>query len=209
MTRRRLRGLTLIELMVTLAIVVLLILAAAPSFTMAFVNSGIRGTGEAILSGIQLARSEAVSRNARVRFQLTDTLDGSCALSTAGRNWVINLDPNANLNEVEGLCDSAPYDDSLPLADQDPPYILQTRPTVGRGDTLLAASQASLVFNGVGRLAEIPAGNVTIDISNPAAGDCAEEGGEVSCLRIVVSPAGQARMCNPARAAGDPQACLP
>ena len=202
MKRPASRGLPLVELIVAMAIVALLVLAAAPSFTAAITNQRIRGTAEAVLSGIQLARSEAVSRNARVRFQLTSTLDGSCVLSTAGANWVVNLDPNAKANEVEGLCDRAPDDANAP-------FILQTRPATGAGGMVVAATQASLVFNGLGRLAEVPAGNVAVDISNPAGGACAETGGEVTCLRIVVSPLGQARMCNPDPnlPAGDPRIC--
>lgn len=201
MSARPQRGLTLVELLVTLAIVAMLVMAAVPSFTGAIVNSRIRATGEAILTGIQLAKSEAVARNARVRFQLTSTLDGSCALSTTGANWVINLDPNADATEVEGRCNAAPSDAAAP-------FILQTRPAAsGSGSTQVAATQSSLVFTGLGRLAEVPAGNVVINLTNPAGGTCADIGGDVSCLRIVVSPAGQARMCNPARDPGDPQAC--
>lgn len=208
MNRRRARGLTLIELIVTMSIVALLVLAAAPMLGNAFVNSRIRATGEAVLSGIQLARSEAVSRNARVRFQLTSTLDGGCALSVNGLNWVINLDPDADSTEVEGACNAPPVDDQQPLADQ-APFILQTRPASASGNTQVEASQASLVFNGLGRLAEVPAGNVTINISNPVAGACTADGGEITCLRIVVSTLGQARMCNPdpGLPAGDPRRC--
>lgn len=202
MSQRRARGFTLVELIVTMAILALLVLAAVPMFGNAFVNSRIRGTGEAILTGIQLARSEAVSRNARVRFQLTSTLDGGCVLSNAGLNWVVNLDPNAAATEVEGRCNANPDD-------QVAPFILQTRPAASSGTTQVAATQPSLVFNGLGRLAEVPPGNVTIELTNPAAGACWADGGEVSCLRIVVSPAGQARMCNPdpALPAGDPRRC--
>lgn len=204
MTRRTSRGVTLVELMVTLAIVALLVLASLPTFSLAFVNSRIRSTGEALLTGLQLAKSEAVGRNARVRFQLTTSLDAACAPSANGANWVVNLDPNANVDEVTGLCDRAPNDQAAP-------FILQARPAAaGTGtNTQVAATQSSLVFNGLGRLAEIPPGNVTIDITNPNGGVCRAAGGEVTCLRIVISTLGQARMCNPdpGLPANDPRRC--
>lgn len=203
MTGKPSRGLTLVELLVTLAIVAMLVLASVPSFTGAIINSRIRATGEALMTGIQLAKSEAVSRNARVRFQLTSTLDNGCVLAANGTNWVINVDVAANPTQVEGLCDAAP-DDAVA------PFILQTRPgATGSGTTQVAATQASMVFNGLGRLAEVPAGNIVIDLTNPAGGNCAAAGGDVVCLRIVVSTIGQARMCNPDPdlAAGDPRAC--
>lgn len=203
MKRRPSHGLTLIELLVTLAIVALLVLAAVPSFNGAIVNSRIRSTGEAVLNGLQAAKSEAVARNARVRFQLTDTLDGACVLSNTGANWVINVDAAANPTEVEGLCDRAPNDAVAP-------FILQKRSAAtGTGSSQVAATQPSLVYNGLGRLADVPPGNVIINVSNPAGGTCAEVGGDVVCLRIVVSPIGQARMCNPdpGLPASDPRRC--
>lgn len=207
MTRHPSRGVTLVELMVTLAIVALLVLASVPSFTGAIVNSRIRANGESLMAGIQFAKSEAVSRNARVRFQLTSSLDSSCVVTATGTNWVVKLDPNANPTEVEGRCNAAPIVDdpnNPPVA----PFILQTRPGAsGPGAAQVAATQASLVFSGLGRLADVPAGNVVINLTNSSGGTCAEFGGDVTCLRIVVSPIGQARMCNPARTAGDPQAC--
>lgn len=209
MTRDRSRGMTLVELLVTLAIVALLVLASVPAFTGAVTNSRIRANGESLMTGIQFAKSEAVARNARVRFQLTSTLDASCVVAANGANWVVKLDPNADPTEVEGNCDAAPIVDdpnNPPVA----PFILQTRSgTSGPGSTQVAATQPSLVFNGLGRLADVPAGNVVINITGPAGGSCAESGGEVICLRIVVSPVGQARMCNPdpGLPASDPRRC--
>ena len=76
-TRRAQGGLTLVELMVTLTIFGALLLLGLPSFSAWLQNSRIRVTSEAVLAGLQFAKAEAVARNARVRFQLTDTLDNS------------------------------------------------------------------------------------------------------------------------------------
>lgn len=195
------RGMTLVEVIVTMTILGLLLMLGAPSFSAWLQNSRIRTTSEAILAGLQFAKSEAVARNTRVRFQLTDTLDNSCALSTAGRNWVVNLDPNANVGEVAGLCASAPSNTVAP-------FIIQTRSGAeGSGNITVAAGASSIAFNGLGRPTPPPAGDVVINISNPGGGDCAAVGGPMTCLRIVVSPAGQVRMCNPTFPAGEPQAC--
>lgn len=204
------RGFSLIELIVVMAIMALMMMMAAPSFSVWITNSRIRVTAESVLSGLQAAKSEAVARNTRVRFQLTSSLDNTCVLSATGVNWVINLDPNVDASEVEGLCATPPN----PLASQanaaDAPYILQTRPAAGSGSTALAATASSLVFNGLGRIAPpLPAGNITIDINNPTGGTCYAVGGELTCLRIVITPAGQVRMCdpNPDLPAGDPRIC--
>ena len=137
---RRVRGFNLIELMVGLAIFSLLLAYALPSFNQWLQSSRIRTTAEAVLAGLQTAKAEAVARNQRVRFQLTSTLDGACVIDPPGRNWVVNLDPDADDDVVEGDCDSAPSDTVAPR-------ILQTRPAgEGSGTAVVATNVASLVF---------------------------------------------------------------
>lgn len=201
MARTAARGVTLVEVIVVMAIFTMLVMMAAPSLTGWVINARIRTTAEAMQSGLQLAKSEAVARNTRVRFQLTSTLDSSCVAAANGVNWVVNLDPNANPAEVEGACNSTP-------SDVNAPFILQTRPAAaGSGTSQVAATAASVVFNGLGRPVPAPAGNITIAVTNPAGGTCTSVGGDVTCLSIVITPAGQIRMCNPAFPATDPQGC--
>lgn len=64
------RGVTLIELMIGLAIVAIVLALGVPSFSVWIQNSRLRNAAESILSGMQLARAEAVTRNAPVRFVL-------------------------------------------------------------------------------------------------------------------------------------------
>lgn len=83
--RRASRGVTLVELMVGLAIVAILAMAAAPSFSDYIANSRLRESGNVLYSQALLAQSEAIKRNTVVR------------LSTNGsRVQVIDLtDPDA------------------------------------------------------------------------------------------------------------------
>jgi type IV fimbrial biogenesis protein FimT len=70
----RQQGVTLIELMVTLAILVILATIGMPSFTSFLRNTELRSSSESVYQGLQLARAEAVRRNVRVRFVIgTDT----------------------------------------------------------------------------------------------------------------------------------------
>ncbi len=202
LNRRRVpRGMTLIEVLVGLTLLAIILVLGAPSFSTWLTNSRLRTTTESVLAGLQLAKAEAVARNGRVRFQLVSSLDGECELSDTGANWVVNLDPTNDPAAVEGACDAE-------ASDTVAPRIVQTRPAAeSAGSTQVAASAATLVFNGLGRLTPVPAGDVTIDVSNPSAGDCAADGGQITCLRIVVSPAGQIRMCNPKFELPDPQGC--
>lgn len=63
-------GVTLIELMITLVVLGVLVFLALPSYTIWIQNTQIRTAGEAILSGLTLARSEAVRRNTSVELRM-------------------------------------------------------------------------------------------------------------------------------------------
>lgn len=74
------KGFTLIELMIGLGLVGLLTLLAVPAFQHWVQNSQIRNGAEGIMNGMQIARAEAVRRNANIQFVMT-----------AGSGWTIAL----------------------------------------------------------------------------------------------------------------------
>lgn len=184
------RGVSLIELCIALAIFTVLLVMAVPSFSIWVSNSKIRATAEAIHNGLQLARAAAVQRNAVVRFQLTSSLSGGCALSAIDSNWVVSLD------DPSGACANTPSDTVAPR-------IIQSRPAAeGSGNTVVAAGQSAIAFNGLGRQVAIGGAalaNVVINISNATVG--------TRPLRVMVSTEGQTRMCDPALLSSDPQGC--
>jgi type IV fimbrial biogenesis protein FimT len=62
------RGFTLIEMLITVAIVAILAALVAPSFKVMLANAQIRTGAQALFDGLQLARVEAIRRNERVIF---------------------------------------------------------------------------------------------------------------------------------------------
>ena len=68
---RRHVGATLIELMIGIAIVAMLIGMAMPSFVTWIQNTQIRTAADALFSGLQISRAEAVRRNELITFTLT------------------------------------------------------------------------------------------------------------------------------------------
>jgi len=193
------RGVTLVEIAITMAIVAFLLAMGGPSFSQWLQNTQIRTTAQGIQNGLQMARAEAVRRNTNVGFTLTSTLDSGCELSVTGPDWVISM--GSPINDLPGACGSAPSDDAAPR-------IIQKRPGAETGVNAVAtADQPSIVFNGLGRLTPVPAGNIAINVTNPVGGTCAADGGKMRCLRVQVTSVGQIRMCDPARSGTDPTGC--
>lgn len=65
-------GFSMIEMMIAVAILAIVTAVALPSYTKFIANTQIRSTAESIKNGLQLARAEAVKRNAQVTFTLAD-----------------------------------------------------------------------------------------------------------------------------------------
>lgn len=93
-SQRHHAGFTLVELMVTIAVIAILAVAAVPSMTAMINNGRISSQSEELLSSIQLARSEAIRRNARVT--LCAGSSGACSGSTSwGQFTVFGADNTA------------------------------------------------------------------------------------------------------------------
>ena len=96
----RSHGFTLVELMVTVAVIGILAVIAVPGMTALINNSRLNAQAEELVSSLQLARAEAVRRNARVT--VCPSTDGStCASSTSWSGWVIR--GHDNVNDVDDV----------------------------------------------------------------------------------------------------------
>lgn len=89
------RGFTLIELMVTIAVLAILLVVAVPGFDMVRNVSRLSAGANDMVTGLQLARAESIRRNARVVFcQSADGL--TCADAGAWTGWIVATDRNAD-----------------------------------------------------------------------------------------------------------------
>jgi type IV fimbrial biogenesis protein FimT len=69
--RRTVHGFTLVELLVTLAVMAIGIALAAPSFAGMIANYRVRAGAESLVHAVSFARAQAARRNTSVRFVLT------------------------------------------------------------------------------------------------------------------------------------------
>lgn len=180
-------GFSLIELVVVLAIIAALATLGMTSFNAWIQNSQIRTAAESMQAGLQLARSEALKRNASVRFQLVSSVDSGCALSATGNNWVVSVD------DPTGKCDTA--DQTVA-----PRIVRRAGSNEGMSNVTFSFLSGAnpIVFTGLGLA---PAAAIDVKNSSLACG------GDVHCLRLQVSAGGQVRMCDSTVSSSDPRAC--
>lgn len=205
---RLLRGFTLVELIVVMAIFAILLTLGMPVYQNWAARTKVRVASEGLLSGLVSARMHALQRNSQVHFYLTSNLTATCALSNTGSSWVVSQDSPA------GKCNIAPSDTT-------DPRLIQSRAGAEGGTpaqiTAVNSSNGAanrIIFSGLGRTVLTDSSGVgtnpisRIDISYPTAGTCEHSGGKVRCLRILISNGGEARLCDPVvTAAGDPRIC--
>ena len=80
-------GFTLVELMVTVAVMAILAAFAMPSMTALINNVRVSGQTEELVSSLQLARAEAIRRNARVTVCAGTGI--VCSGSATWGNWTV------------------------------------------------------------------------------------------------------------------------
>jgi type IV fimbrial biogenesis protein FimT len=85
---RRQRGVTLVELMVAITVLSILLYIAAPSFRDAGLPSQLRAVANNVVAASQIARSEAIKRNATVTLCVSS--DGqTCGTGNWQQGWIV------------------------------------------------------------------------------------------------------------------------
>ena len=190
------RGFTLIEVMVAIAIMSILVMFAAPSFTAYSENSKVRGVAESFYASAQLARLEAIRTNQRVELVLTTDTPivanvGTTNTSATAGNWLIRRlsdDPTPVYTFVEGKSVREGSNKS------------DATSTVTVNAASAGSPAAAITFGSAGASSLGATWTVNFGSSTVACGS-------VRCLRVIVTASGQVKACDPAAAAGDTRSC--
>jgi type IV fimbrial biogenesis protein FimT len=206
------RGFTLIELVVTIALLGILVMLSVPSFTGWIRNSQIRTVTEALQTGVRTAQAESVRRNRQVVLFFTDGepsagVSGSTKCSSAtpalgGKRWAIQTLPGSWGEETSG-CKNAEYLTGGKLSD------IASSVTITNDK-----SAKAICFKSDGRLATTASGSSGTGVNAACAAAATTftvtTAGADRPLKLIVQLGGQLRMCDPNRptlSASSPDGC--
>jgi type IV fimbrial biogenesis protein FimT len=198
------RGFTIIELMIAIALFSVVLMLAMPSFTTMLQNAKLRAKAESILAGLQEARTEALKQNQTVEFLLMaedpdPTNVAGFGANAAGPSWAVRVDAGGGAYSfVEGRS-------GLEGSGQADPAALYAQVSAAN-----LPVTTTIRFDALGR-SNVGVVNSTFDVKPAAPGECKADGGTKRCLRVVVTPGGRVRMCDPSvdgvANPGDTRAC--
>jgi len=170
MLKSEVAGFSLIELMITIAILGIVLATSASGYRVWIQNTRIRSAAESIENGLQIARAEAVKRNASVQFNFRTR-----------SSWTVCLRPT-----LPGNC-----------PDPDNSTTIQSRPEAegSSADITIAptpAGRTRVSFNNFGQVdaANSPFSSVDIDSTTLSSSDKRN-------LRVTINLGGSTRMCDP------------
>ena len=106
------KGVSLIELLVTIGIIAVLAALAAPSFSAFLDSTRLASATNLLIADLNRARSEAIKRNRRVLVCVSNATGTDCATTTAwAAGWLVCADADNN-----GACDASTSADPNPLS---------------------------------------------------------------------------------------------
>jgi len=187
-------GFTLIELMVTIAILAILITLGFPSYQQWMVNTRIRSATESIQNGLRLARTEASQRGTYVRFELTSATTPDWTVCVLPSTATTTATCSSAVSTIQSFVSAAGATNVRLGASTSAPV------TIGATPNTSVTANSGITFNALGRPTAYGGTSVIrIDASSTRAG--------TRWLVTTVSAGGMVRMCDPQLPSANPQSC--
>ncbi|MBL0142679.1 MAG: GspH/FimT family pseudopilin [Betaproteobacteria bacterium] len=177
MSRAAQSGITLVEILVAVAIIGIVMALGMPAYGTWIQNVQIRTASDAILNGLQVAKNEAIRRNASVQFKLD---------AGTTTQWRVNLSRDPDGTPIQSR-----------VAEEGSPNATVAL-TPGDADTVTFSALGRVAPNG-----DASTSLAQVDIDNPMISVVADR----RSLRIVIPTGGAIRLCDPKVAATDPRSC--
>lgn len=99
---KRERGITLIEVMITIALVAILLVLGLPAFGTMITNMRVRATAEDLLASVQLARTEAMKIGQPVSLRIDGNTDAWTILKTIDSQTIHSRTSSVSAVVVQG-----------------------------------------------------------------------------------------------------------
>lgn len=182
---QRIRGFTIIEMVVTIAIFALLTAMGAPTLSKWMNNVKVRSVADALQNGLRVAQAESLRRSRQVVFSLTNSTSPQTSLTAVanGSYWSINTIP-ALVGETSAFVQSGVLSST------------SSGVTITGPAAICFSSVGRLVANGgtgiAGATCALPAGNPAVTTFNIAVA------GSDRPLNVQVGLGGRVHMCDPA-----------
>ncbi len=204
-------GASLLEVVLAMAVMGTMIGLSIPAAADWADSNRIKATADAMINGLELAKMEAVRRNTRTRFTLTDTATFSTTAGGQSGDWELCIADSSG-SYVDSVTGLGNVEQSWTATEVGKPSKIgvstatltgqnfNTPLAVGAGltgkaagcvGTTTATTNVNVTFDAMGRSAATT--NITrIDILN------ARSGNDKKRLVITINTQGQIKLCNPA-----------
>lgn len=205
-------------MMVVVVIIGILFAVGIPSLMDYMMNSRILAMAQSFQASVQQARTQAILLNSNVDIILTANPAtaanvGSAGVTANGPNWIIQAQPNPNVS-------GNPFIQAASYTFIDGATNSLDTGLSGRTGATITGSTTGLTFTGLSTRVEFPLApgiaptqaTFSFTASALAVADgqtCAQAGGKVRCLNVIVFPGGRSKVCDPAATAavGDTRSC--
>lgn len=180
------RGLTLIELMITITVLGFLLAMMAPAMGTWMANSKVRGIAESLQNELRLAQSTAVERNRQAVLALTNATPALTATPVAnGLRWFVRVLPLVSAETVDST------------------YLIHaSTQAVQAGVTI--TGPALVCFNSMGHPVTNSSTGLSVSCSAPTSATSpitytVAHTGADRTLKVLVYMGGQVRLCDAAK----------